>query len=710
MQLRSGYVVPSDGQDWQYISDEHETEDEDYNEQPEQKRTMSTPAPTFNPQTHDAYNDIERPWVPTSLPSCVPRPGPVSDLQPFQSSFQQPLSHRQELLPPTTDTYQTDNYKHTQQAPAFFTGFPTQDITASNTMDNTFPYAVLMRAGLRLPQTSPAVEAYQGFGSQIPPVAPSHPNLTMESLTLPLHQQPVPNPGGPHNANTIPLKCCLCPRKPTFSDVSHLLTHISSKSHLAARFKLEISDKEDDKRTIRLFQEWADQYGITQLLKNRQDAKEQKKQAQLKRQRANGTEASSKFRSPQKKARRTQAAPEPVKMEEFDNLALEFTQNPLNQLAWPPLHPSHDNTFDDAYHTPMSKQAQRNYHLPESPQAIAYLNDVLVADGEGDGDGSSTPKLKGAFWPGMRIFDAATPEMRRMRNQKKHHSVLENMVMTSESVEQTEYVWNEDLGEIERTRNVYDSPSIDGSPSRDEAEAQAPPPKKRRGRGAASAASTSQRQTRSTARGSKANKKGATKKTAKVEEESNSDDETSSSRDSRGLGTFDDGADDTALGCGDIFAGRHQDIQDLGGNPFGGQQVTIPYRNAMQGLPPNRPMSSLFGRQDTQPPFEFFDKENDRSAFSMQQTSDLPTFLSQQRQNMQSGGLNPLCAQRQGNFPFLYSGFDVSRPPSTSFQAINSLDYSGAHPGMNNDLINGLGNNSTYQQGHTSTQHNDFGV
>lgn len=94
------------------------------------------------------------------------------------------------------------------------------------------------------------------------------------------------------NPNPIPLKCCLCPKKPNFSDVSHLLTHISSKSHLAARFKLEISDKTEDKHTVQLFKEWADQYGITQLLKNRQDAKEKKRQAQIKRQRASGNEAS----------------------------------------------------------------------------------------------------------------------------------------------------------------------------------------------------------------------------------------------------------------------------------------------------------------------------------------------------------------------------------------------------------------------------------
>lgn len=92
------------------------------------------------------------------------------------------------------------------------------------------------------------------------------------------------------NPNNVPLLCHLCPRRPKFSDVSHLLTHISSKSHLANLFQLGLSDDDADKQTIRRFNEWEEQYGINQLLKNRQDAKEQKKQGQNKRQRAAGTE------------------------------------------------------------------------------------------------------------------------------------------------------------------------------------------------------------------------------------------------------------------------------------------------------------------------------------------------------------------------------------------------------------------------------------
>lgn len=93
------------------------------------------------------------------------------------------------------------------------------------------------------------------------------------------------------------------------------------------------------------------------------------------------------------------------------------------------------------------------------PNAAFPPESTIPADTE-----LSVTKLKGVVYPGMSIFDAATDEQRRKRNQKKHESVLQNMMLTSESVEQFECVWDGDMSEITRTRNVYDSPSIDGSP------------------------------------------------------------------------------------------------------------------------------------------------------------------------------------------------------------------------------------------------------
>lgn len=97
---------------------------------------------------------------------------------------------------------------------------------------------------------------------------------------MPARKQPLASvaPSKPE-ATTIPLYCLLCPKKPTFSDVSHLLTHISSKSHLSNRFKAEIrSSKERDAReTLRQFDVWYARYNIQELLADRMDAKDKKK-------------------------------------------------------------------------------------------------------------------------------------------------------------------------------------------------------------------------------------------------------------------------------------------------------------------------------------------------------------------------------------------------------------------------------------------------
>ncbi|KAH8676131.1 hypothetical protein BX600DRAFT_546822 [Xylariales sp. PMI_506] len=75
--------------------------------------------------------------------------------------------------------------------------------------------------------------------------------------------------------------------------------------------------------------------------------------------------------------------------------------------------------------------------------------------------------LKGEVLPGMGGFDAATKDERRRRNQKKDPAVLAVMEQNSQAVGRTEHVRNFDL-EVQRERDVYDEPSLDGSD--DEAE------------------------------------------------------------------------------------------------------------------------------------------------------------------------------------------------------------------------------------------------
>ena len=106
---------------------------------------------------------------------------------------------------------------------------------------------------------------------------------------------PIPPPAQPatkvhDKAAAIPLICHLCPSRPTFSDVSHLLTHVSSKSHLAAEFKLKHSKKIEDQDALVQYAQWAQDHGVNDLVANRIAAKEQKKAPR--RQRAVATEVS----------------------------------------------------------------------------------------------------------------------------------------------------------------------------------------------------------------------------------------------------------------------------------------------------------------------------------------------------------------------------------------------------------------------------------
>jgi hypothetical protein len=67
-------------------------------------------------------------------------------------------------------------------------------------------------------------------------------------------------------------------------------------------------------------------------------------------------------------------------------------------------------------------------------------------------------KLKGVQWPGMSIFDSATPLARRRRNQKKDASILEQLETNSLDVEPTEFVWTPG-GRLKKQKEISGLPS-----------------------------------------------------------------------------------------------------------------------------------------------------------------------------------------------------------------------------------------------------------
>ena len=82
------------------------------------------------------------------------------------------------------------------------------------------------------------------------------------------------------------------------------------------------------------------------------------------------------------------------------------------------------------------------------------------------GMSSDKSKLKGVFWPGMNLFDSATEEQRRKRNQRKDAGVLRNMEQVAANVQPTEYIWSGDINDLHRKRYIYATPSEVGSPVR----------------------------------------------------------------------------------------------------------------------------------------------------------------------------------------------------------------------------------------------------
>lgn len=160
-------------------------------------------------------------------------------------------------------------------------------------------------------------------------------------------------------------------------------------------------------------------------------------------------------------------------------------------------------------------------------------------------------------------------------------------------------------------------------------------------------------------------------------------------------------------------------ILDIGivGNPFNSEQKfsnNLQLRSAMNDLPSNRNMFSMFGRQDHPGPFASFGKDHDRAVFPVQQNSALSGYFNQQRQGMQEGVGNPLCVRPDSFNPYMFTqGFDASKPMASTpgFPAMNGMSYAtlSGYPnaGMTNVMDNGMGNGlngGQYQVGNGSSQ------
>jgi len=337
---------------------------------------------------------------------------------------------------------------------------------------------------------------------------------------------------------SIPLLCNICPKQRKFSDLSHLLTHVGSKGHLSCYFKLQVRSRQDPaaREQLAAHDQWFHKYEVERLLSERLTLKEAKK-VKGGRGYAKHIESANK-QNPSPLAFSHRAGSYVVVDEQLDPqhslpylksehpdlattklLTTDVASTPQEHVPrmhlWPTareqtregIKPLDAQSLvsiesesgilsekDSGYSTPSISNPTSTFY--PDPSTVSHFQDssffdskhniliqnheddvfecprlVGVRDPDMDGEGT---KLKGVFWPGMDIFDSATPEMKRKRNQKKDGSVLEQMMINSAEVEATELVFTPEgkLKKQQRITGMVES----SSPMKEES----PKPKRRR--------------------------------------------------------------------------------------------------------------------------------------------------------------------------------------------------------------------------------------
>ncbi|KAF2790711.1 hypothetical protein K505DRAFT_327399 [Melanomma pulvis-pyrius CBS 109.77] len=117
---------------------------------------------------------------------------------------------------------------------------------------------------------------------------------------------------------------------------------------------------------------------------------------------------------------------------------------------------SHSYTPDYETSSEYSDPSERKRHRYAVEESCAIEDDPVDAAVEGPVIVSECTKLKGVYWPGMDLFDSATPEMRRKRNQKKDSSVVEQLELNSQEVQPTELIFTPQ-GSFKKQRRISGS-------------------------------------------------------------------------------------------------------------------------------------------------------------------------------------------------------------------------------------------------------------
>ncbi|KAM7192296.1 hypothetical protein V8F33_008434 [Rhypophila sp. PSN 637] len=267
------------------------------------------------------------------------------------------------------------------------------------------------------------------------------------------------------------LKCTLCPKKPNFSDCSHLLTHLGSKGHMASEARVLNNARQHNppapwQAMWADFHEWKARWGIDRMLNDRADVKEKKRVAK-----------ESKEREEKRTRREERAKANPQPQQELVPMPAALAAQAAGRNL---LRPAADNQPNQPrgrrpiMGNPRPQPEPTTPTRPRGPGRAPVRPGVPHArptvDSESSEDEMNYKKLKGAKYPGMGMFDAANPEDRKKRNQRKDASVVEKMKKSSEQVQPTELVWTQGLGGQPEAKDIYRTPSENGFDDEDEDE------------------------------------------------------------------------------------------------------------------------------------------------------------------------------------------------------------------------------------------------
>ena len=271
--------------------------------------------------------------------------------------------------------------------------------------------------------------------------------------------------------------------------------HVSSKAHLSSHFKVQVRSHEEEeaRQLLAEYDQWYKDNNVSQHLSDRMNAAKTRQSDLRAKTAARGGTYGDRRRS-SASSRRASTPPVVVKIEEYDSDYGDADENPWIReqgstaaaaAAAAAAADGKGGAVDprliwrdcSVLSTAIDGVLTRESIGETDVDADTDTDDVDVDDGNA--------RLKGISWPGMNVFDAATPQTRRMRNQRKDGSITGILDKNSRHVEPTELVFSP-MGTLRRERDVYDS-SID-SPLEGEI---VPVPPKRRGDKKTRTASTS---------------------------------------------------------------------------------------------------------------------------------------------------------------------------------------------------------------------------